>query len=630
MFIRKEFGLQKGTPKTPVKNMSLWVLYKRHMNLLREIYPTAYWAYLIFGVSTYLFYPFAINFSAKFINSVVSYYQSPIYTDLLLWHIPTPVYYAFLWFGIWIFGKIVSFLRDMYEALLWVAVYHGGVYKLILKKFYDLNLEEIQQNEIFEALSRFTQYWFSQARTIHKDTVNFIGAIISLLLTFWVMANEGGHYGLVWFIVGAALLPLVSSLALYLQDKLYRRFIKTETEKFRLRDYLVSVLLDSKTFLEKKVNNIYKRLISKYENLEDKIKRDKKKNWSRHDIVIGIFNAFEYYLFVLLKILLVTDSITHKVKVGTITGNLTFLNNIYTKVKSLLNNWASIIGSLRYTRDLFAILSIQGFANTGSLNAPVPLYKNKKSLNKLIYSQGPMKAPVLEFRKLSFKFPDTDYIFKNVSMKVNLGDTIFIYGKDGSGKSAFVKILTASFKLPENSYFILGKPVEKYKRHSVKQLFALSGEYFDRYFFSLKENILLGSSSDKVDKNLFEKALHIADLLNWAKQNKLLNSNKPLGKFFAQGVAVPSGIWQRLSIARAIYLNRPILLCDMCFTYIDQEARNTIIKRLIRYIKQENKVLIFITEDLDFVHLFDKLFIKTPTRLYEISLEDLGGRTDIR
>ena len=618
-----------GTKKfDTLKQRSLWSLYKAHMGLLRQIYPKGFWLYIFLGIATYFFYPFSISFSAKFINSVVAYYKTPAFMHVWHWNIPSPVYFAFLWFGIWIVWKIVTFFRDMYEALLWVSVYHGGVYRLILQKFYNLNLEEIQENKIFEALSRFSQYWFTQARAIHKNTVTLLGAVISLILTFFVMASEKGHYGLGWYILGASLLPLVSSAALFIQDRLYRKFVKKETNKFRIRDYLISTLLDSKTFLEKKVNNLYSRLIEKYLNLENQIVVDKQVNWKKHDVFVGIFNTFEYYLFVLLRVLLVADSIIQRVAVGTITGNLTFLNNIYTKVKSLLNNWTSIVASLRYTRDLFTILDLQGFADNSSNKITINQTAEQiRNMNRLNGSTN--KIPVIEFKKLTFKFPDTDYILKNSSLKLYTGDTAFIYGRDGSGKSSLVKVLTASFRLPPKSYYIYGQPVEEYKRHSVKQIFSWTGEYFDRYFFSLKENIQLGTSNKYLNKSLYKRALEIADLYTWASKNKLLYSNRPLGKFFGEGLALPSGIWQRVAIARALYLDRPIILCDMCFTYIDQEARNIIIKRLLHYVKQTNKILIFTTEDLDFVELFDKLFIKTRTKLYKVDLSKLETRPDI-
>ncbi len=585
------------------ENRSLFSLYVKHMALLSELDFFHFWGYIILGVASYLFYPFAISFSAKFINSVVEYYKNPfITTKFLIWLVPKPIYYAFLWFGIWIVWRIVVFLRDLFEALLWLSVYHGGVYKKIFTKYYSLNLEEIQENEIFDALSRFGQYWMSISRSIHKNTVMLLGAVVSLTLTFGVMLSEHSSYGLIKFAVLSALLPLVSSIALYIQDKVYRKFVKKETNKFRLRDYLIATLLDSKTFLEKKVNGIYNFLFDEYSSLEQKILYDKNTNWKQHEIVVGIFNTFEYYLFVLLRVFFVMISILSRVKVGTITGNLTFLNNIYTKVKSLLNNLTSIIGSLRYTRDLFQILDLQSFADTSD---------NIKNLK----TKG-IEIKQIKLRNLSFKFPDTDYVFENVDFTANLGDNIMIYGKDGSGKSSFVKILTASFALPRNSYFINDVPVERVPRGFVKNNIALIPEYFDRYFFSLKVNIVnLGEARHSYNKSLYLRSLKLVDLLDWAKKNHLLFSKRPLGKYFGEGIALPSGFWQRLAIARAIYLNRPVLLCDMCFSLIDQHAKKFILQNLLSYSKETKKIFIMITEDLDFAQKFDKVFWKKEKKL---------------
>ncbi len=598
-----------------VQNYSLWKLYVMHMKLIAKMAPVQFTIYIILGISTYLFYPFAISFSAKFINSVVSFYQKPEFIMIFGKEIALPVYYAFLWFGIWIIQRIIKIVRDLSEALFWIVVYHGGVYRLILDRFYSLNLQEIQDNKIFEALARFGQYWFSNAKNIHKYTVSLIGAVVSLSLTFYVMFQEHSTYGLLFYAGITALLPFLSSVVLYIQDKLYRNFVKTETNKFRMRDYLLTILFDSKTFLERKVNKLYFNLVKRYSELEDKIVKDKFANWSKHEMLVGVFNTFEYYLFVLLRVLFVGKSIVSKVPVGTITGNLTFLDNIYKKVKSLLNNTTNIMASLRYTVDLFQILDYKGFAD-------IKIDDNLKGTKDVNGKFNYAKNLKIEFKNLNFKFSDSkQYILKDTNVRFESGQSVFIYGRDGSGKSALVKILTASFKIPENSYFINNIPIEKVPRGYVKNMFALAPEYFDRYFFSLKENVTLGTG--KFNKSLYIKALKIADIYEFFKKKNLLFSNKPLGKYFGDGMALPSGFWQRIAIARAIYLNRQVLLCDMCFTYIDQHARSKILENLLKYTKAQNMLFIFITEDFDFVSHFDVVYMKTKTHLRKLTTKQI-------
>lgn len=63
------------------------------------------------------------------------------------------------------------------------------------------------------------------------------------------------------------------------------------------------------------------------------------------------------------------------------------------------------------------------------------------------------KNSVIEFRDVSFKYPNSDkYILKNINIKINLSEKLCIVGKNGAGKTTFVKLLTRIYSPTQGGF----------------------------------------------------------------------------------------------------------------------------------------------------------------------------------
>jgi ATP-binding cassette subfamily B protein len=173
------------------------------------------------------------------------------------------------------------------------------------------------------------------------------------------------------------------------------------------------------------------------------------------------------------------------------------------------------------------------------------------------YKEEPFQV---EFDHVSFKYPGSDiYVIKDLSLKLNLGERAAIVGKNGSGKTTFIKLLCRLYDVTEGEIRINGVNINKLNLSDYMRFFSVV--FQDYRIFSLKvgENI---AASEIVDKARAMDALDKAGLKErFEKMSEGLDTY--VGKEFdAKGINVSGGERQKMAIARAIYKGAPFVIMD--------------------------------------------------------------------
>ena len=572
-------------------NKNYLKLYFRHFKYFFKYGGGAVFVHIAAGVFMYILYPVKLLVQGLFVDAVIDYYKNPTFLHIGKYLLPSPMTYMAAWLGIVILREVAIWVKDIAYDKFRFKVNFNYISRDLSKQIHAFNLQEVEHNDIFNKLETYKAYWWNAAQTVISRTIDLIGAILSMILTFLTIKDVS------LAVIGIAiLLPVIKFLVQYVQEKLYRHFVELLALPLRKRSYYINVLLDIRTFMERKVNSLHKYIRRLLMHEEDYLRRSyishsvHKKNW------LHFAQVYDIVLLSILQFYVVAISVIKKIQVGMIWANVNYIDNFYQKSTLLLTVIGDLIANLRYVKDLYDIYDMKGFAD-GHIGGVV--IKDKT------------KPPLLEFRKLTFSFgKNKRYILKNVNLEIKPGERILILGKDGAGKTAFVKILTTLFPVPFKTYYINNTPVEEYARGEVKNIFSLVPEDFGRYYVPFKKNIILGDPMRKFDKSQYEIALKITGLDNWLKQAKINPDTLPLGTYFYPGIELPSGMWQRIAIARAIYRNRPIFILDEPFTYIDSAAKYEIFHKLANYLDKQEKTLIYIGEDIDFLDYFDTVYEK--------------------
>lgn len=167
---------------------------------------------------------------------------------------------------------------------------------------------------------------------------------------------------------------------------------------------------------------------------------------------------------------------------------------------------------------------------------------------------------MVEFEHVSFRYPGTERdVIHDLNLKFTIGEKMAIVGKNGSGKTTFIKLLCRLYDVTEGCIKVNGIDIRKYDYKEYCDLFAVVFQDFRVFAFPLGENVAAG---EQVAAERAVEALSKAGLEErFAELPDGLGTY--VGKDFAEnGISFSGGEKQKMAIARAIYKNAPFVIMD--------------------------------------------------------------------
>jgi ABC-type bacteriocin/lantibiotic exporter with double-glycine peptidase domain len=197
------------------------------------------------------------------------------------------------------------------------------------------------------------------------------------------------------------------------------------------------------------------------------------------------------------------------------------------------------------------------------------------------------KNILFEIDNLNFSFPDSNKkIINNISLKINQGENIYLAGKNGSGKTTFLRILAGLIQTNTNSIYIND---ENYKRINIAQYRSQIGVITagqSTFAGTIYENITFNNKSIQPER------------LKWVLEKiKLTDEIKQLSNgldemLLADGKQLSSSTSQKILLARAIINYPTILFLEEPFEKMDREQANEIIDFIV---SKENNWTVIVT-----------------------------------
>ncbi|WP_292944159.1 ABC transporter ATP-binding protein [Olleya sp. UBA1516] len=193
----------------------------------------------------------------------------------------------------------------------------------------------------------------------------------------------------------------------------------------------------------------------------------------------------------------------------------------------------------------------------------------------------------IEFKNVSFTYDDTNIqALKNVSFKVNTGQTLAVIGKTGSGKSTILDLVGRLYDVDSGTILIDQKPIETLNLYSLRDATGYVPQ--DAFLFSdsINNNIKFGKEN-ATDQEVIDAAKLAQVHKNIIKFNKQYNT--VLGE---RGITLSGGQKQRVSIARAIIKKPQIMLFDDCLSAVDTETEEKILNNLKTITKGKTTIIV--------------------------------------
>jgi ABC-type multidrug transport system fused ATPase/permease subunit len=217
----------------------------------------------------------------------------------------------------------------------------------------------------------------------------------------------------------------------------------------------------------------------------------------------------------------------------------------------------------------------------------------------------------VELQDVSFSYSGSDMVLKNLSLKFENNKFYGIVGISGGGKSTIVDLIAGFFKPQSGQVLVDGVDIKDVNNSTwLSQLGVISQ---DAFFFSgtIEDNICFGVDAEGRDQNRVKEAARISyadefiDLLPQGYQTMV-------GE---RGVKLSGGQRQRLAIARAIYLDPPVLIFDEATSSLDAHSERKV-QEAIEALHGKRTVIV-VAHRLVTVASADYIFVIQDGRLAE-------------
>lgn len=510
-----------------------------------------------------------------------------------------------------IFFILTNILQSRY------SVYRDFMYnreqKNIAKKLYSLEYKILEDNEFKELVHKHKEAQqrvfsaFYQFAWMIKDflsgTITLIASIIILVPLFKIGFTKTGDsfferpafLGVIF-----AVIAVMAVIILFVALKMNKAWFAAEDEYAslnRLFYFFTDMLADYKTGKEIRVYKEQKlieetavqRILNDGEKIQKAISLKSARS-SSFVAVLGALVGFGVYLFIGVKGLYGLFGI----------GSLVLYCGSFMQIISALIKVASTFGK---TEEMLPLASYY--------------FKIMNTENEMVYGEKELDLKnsfEIEFKNVSFKYPSADdYSLKNVSIKITNGENLAVVGRNGSGKTTFIKLLCRLYDVTDGEILINGVNIKEYTKDSLMSLYSVVFQDFKMFSLPLYQNISIGEEYDKEKLfNCLEEA-NIKDRtlkLPKAEQTYLY---KDIDK---DGVEISGGEAQKLALARALYKDAPIVVLDEPTASLDPIAENEIYSRFNSF--TQNKTAIYISHRLSSCAFCNKIAVFDKGRLVEL------------
>ena len=469
-----------------------------------------------------------------------------------------------------ILGILYIISSNLYNFL--ILKYKEYLYLELNKKFLDnslkFNLKDFENPEVYNIIQRAEQEIGIRPYNIIISLLSIISQSVNLISAFLILTKW--HLTL---IIGFILLASFASKYFISISKNEYDILMNRTNYERKSWYISHLLIKDEYIKEVRLFGLSKYLIQQFIELRSRFFKENVDVLKRQYIFSEIYQLMNYVISFFIIFLAIYESTRGIILVGTA---MTYINTS-SKIENAIQNIVSNIFGIY--KDSLYIDNIKKYFNYESNK----FYGNKTLKN----------ITTIEFVNVSFKYPNREvYAIRNTSFKIKKGEILAIVGENGSGKTTIIKLLNGLYDEYEGNILINGIEIREIDKKSLRNCLATLFQDYNKYQFTIKENIGFGSidNLDDIEKIKYSAKKGGADQFINCLPN---NYTQQVGYWFEGGTQLSGGQWQKLGLSRLFMKNADCLILDEPTASLDPFSELEIFKQL--YQNSNEKINIIIT-----------------------------------
>ena len=222
----------------------------------------------------------------------------------------------------------------------------------------------------------------------------------------------------------------------------------------------------------------------------------------------------------------------------------------------------------------------------------------------------------IEFRNVWFAYNDENYVLKDISFKINPGETVAIVGHTGAGKTSIINILTRFYDINRGTILIDGNDISRIDKKELR-----------KYISIVLQDVFLFSGTIKTNINMNNDGIHYDKII---ESSKFVGADRFIKTLPAQydeivkerGATLSVGQKQLISFARALAYDPKILVLDEATSSVDTETEILIQKAIENLLV--GRTAIVIAHRLSTIQTADKIIV-----LHKGEIRETGNHQEL-
>jgi len=472
------------------------------------------------------------------------------------------------------------------------------VNEMILEKALTLDLTQFEDAEFYDKLTRARREASSRPLSLVMRNFALFQQLVSLV-SFGALLAAFSPWAMGLLVLAG--LPAFVAETKFSGDAF--RLFRMRAPESRLQLYLETVMAREDNAKEVQLFQLGPMLLDRYKSIFHKIYKEdraltiRRETWGLSLSLFGTVVLYGAYGWI------AVTAVQGGITIGEMTMYLLLFKQGQAAVAASLSSIGGMYEDNLYLSNLYEYLEQAPVQNWGEA------------------ARGPDPADGVRFDAVSFTYPGArEPALRDISLHIRPGQSLALVGENGAGKSTLIKLLCGLYQPTSGRVVLHGLDVREWDREALRRQIAVIFQDFNRYQFTVGENIGAGDIEAYTDEARWEESARKGMALPFIRTLDR-GFGTQLGSWFKGGKELSTGQWQKVALSRAFMrTSADVLVLDEPTASMDAAAE----AELFEYFREHTvgRISILISHRFSTVRQADRIAVLEHGRVIEYGTHD--------